>query len=114
MSISEKDASVKESQAQYIENIKRISESRLSIQSNNGSVGKDLVKNFCYEDVLNIIGFGRTQYLMLFTCGLLLMMVICETMGMSIITIASKCDFNTNSVEMAVMSAAAFIGEFLL
>ncbi|XP_073817729.1 synaptic vesicle glycoprotein 2B isoform X1 [Musca autumnalis] len=110
MSISEKDQSVLESQSQYIEYFRRLSEPRFSLRRNKGTTEKDNVKNVSYEDVLNTIGFGKTQYLMLFTCGLLLMMVICETMGMSIITIASKCDFNTNSVEMAVMSAAAFIG----
>jgi len=39
------------------------------------------------------------------------MMVINETMGMSYITIVSQCDFNTNSMDKAIMSAASFIGE---
>ncbi|CAD6995138.1 unnamed protein product [Ceratitis capitata] len=63
-----------------------------------------------YETVLNIIGFGTTQWIMLVICGLLLMMVINETMGMSIITIASQCDFATTSVDKAIMGAASFIG----
>lgn len=41
------------------------------------------------------------------------MMVINETMGMSYITIVSQCDFQTNSMDKAIMSAASFIGEFL-
>lgn len=40
------------------------------------------------------------------------MMVINETMGMSYITIVSQCDFETNSVYKAVMSAASFVGKF--
>uniref|UniRef100_A0A1A9ZZ28 Major facilitator superfamily (MFS) profile domain-containing protein n=1 Tax=Glossina pallidipes TaxID=7398 RepID=A0A1A9ZZ28_GLOPL len=63
-----------------------------------------------YEDVLDIIGFGKTQWIVLFTSGLLLMMVINETMGMSIITIASQCDFSTTSQEKGLLGAAAFIG----
>ncbi|XP_059219579.1 putative transporter svop-1 isoform X2 [Stomoxys calcitrans] len=93
----------------YGENIKSISENRLSSKS-NAIVASEKEKSYSYEEVLNIIGFGKTQYLMLLICGLLLMMVICETMGMSIITIASQCDFGINSMEMALMSGAAFIG----
>ncbi|KAI9585039.1 hypothetical protein GQX74_006934 [Glossina fuscipes] len=63
-----------------------------------------------YEDVLDIIGFGKTQWIVLFTSGLLLMMVINETMGMSIVTIASQCDFSTTSQEKGLLGAAAFIG----
>ncbi|KAH8295005.1 hypothetical protein KR018_005359, partial [Drosophila ironensis] len=66
-----------------------------------------------YEDVLQLIGrFGRVQWIVLFAAGLLLMMVINETMGMSYITIVSQCDFEMTSVDKAVMSAASFIGIF--
>jgi len=41
------------------------------------------------------------------------MMVINETMGMSYITIVSQCDFETNSMDKAVMSAASFIGKLV-
>lgn len=108
MSLSQKNIPTIESQ--YIENVKSITEPRLSVKS-NGLAEPDKEKSFSYEEVLNIIGFGKTQCLLLLTCGLLLMMVICETMGMSIITIASQCDFSTTSVDMAVMSGAAFIGK---
>ncbi|XP_054747232.1 synaptic vesicle glycoprotein 2B [Anastrepha obliqua] len=63
-----------------------------------------------YEAVLDMIGFGRTQWIMLLVCGMLLMVLINETMGMSIITIASQCDFATSSVDKAVMNAASFVG----
>ncbi|KAH8407222.1 hypothetical protein KR222_010895 [Zaprionus bogoriensis] len=65
-----------------------------------------------YEEVLELIGFGRVQWIVLFASGLLLMMVINETMGMSYITIVSQCDFETNSMDKAIMSAASFIGIF--
>jgi len=57
-------------------------------------------------------GFGRVQWIVLFAAGLLLMMVINETMGMSYITIVSQCDFEMNSMDKAVMSAASFIGRY--
>ncbi|EDW83976.2 uncharacterized protein Dwil_GK13894 [Drosophila willistoni] len=65
-----------------------------------------------YEEVLELIGFGRVQWTVLFAAGFLLMMVINETMGMSYITIVSQCDFATNSMDKAIMSAASFIGIF--
>lgn len=102
---------VNSKESKYDTNIKNVSQTpRLSVKS-NGSEVVDKDKKYSYEEVLTIIGFGKTQCLMLLTCGLLLMMVICETMGMSIITIASQCDFATTSVEKAIMSGAAFIGE---
>lgn len=51
------------------------------------------------------------QWIVLLAAGLLLMMVINETMGMSYITIVSQCDFEMNSKDKAIMSAASFIGE---
>ncbi|XP_064556867.1 synaptic vesicle glycoprotein 2B isoform X1 [Drosophila montana] len=65
-----------------------------------------------YEEVLELIGFGRVQWTILVASGLLLMMVINETMGMSYITIVSQCEFGTNSVDKSIMSAASFIGIF--
>lgn len=56
-------------------------------------------------------GFGKTQWIMLLTCGMLLMFVINETMGIGIIIIASQCDFSTTSVDKAILGAAAFIGK---
>ncbi|KRF78581.1 synaptic vesicle glycoprotein 2B isoform X2 [Drosophila virilis] len=65
-----------------------------------------------YEEVLELIGFGRVQWTILVASGLLLMLVINETMGMSYITIVSQCEFGTNSVDKSIMSAASFIGIF--
>lgn len=77
-----------------------------------GSAEKTFSTGHEYEEVLKLIGFGRVQWIVLFASGLLLMMVINETMGMSYITIVSQCDFETNSMDKAVMSAASFIGIF--
>ncbi|KAI8130803.1 hypothetical protein FF38_11887 [Lucilia cuprina] len=105
MSSINKDINTNESQVQK----SIVIAPRLSVQS-NGNGCLDTEKKFLYEDVLDLIGFGKTQWIVLLTCGLLLMMVINETMGMSIITIASQCDFDSSSMDKAIMSAAAFIG----
>lgn len=105
MSFVNKDLSANESQ------ISSEGKPRISVQSNGTNASLDVEKKHGYEDVLEILGFGKTQWIMLLTCGLLLMVVINETMGMSIITIASQCDFESSSMDKAIMSAAAFIGE---
>ncbi|XP_055905475.1 synaptic vesicle glycoprotein 2B isoform X1 [Eupeodes corollae] len=71
---------------------------------------KKVVKEYSLEDALNLIGFGKVQVEVSLFSGVLLMLVINETMGMSILTIASQCDFNTNSQEKAIMGAACFVG----
>ncbi|XP_036325024.1 synaptic vesicle glycoprotein 2B-like [Rhagoletis pomonella] len=63
-----------------------------------------------YEAVLDMIGFGCAQWIILLVCGLLLMVVIDETVGMSIITIASQCDFATSAIDKAIMNASSFAG----
>lgn len=67
-------------------------------------------KESSLEEALNLIGFGRVQWEVLLVSGVLLMLVINETMGMSLITLASQCDFNTTSQEKAILSAACFAG----
>ncbi|XP_067618389.1 synaptic vesicle glycoprotein 2B-like [Eurosta solidaginis] len=91
-----------------VENVPHMQHSTRRNSQNISQFPKVVVHD--YEDVLDMIGFGCTQWIVLITCGLLLMMVINETMGMSIITIASQCDFATTSVHKAIMSAASFVG----
>ncbi|KAM7363510.1 putative transporter svop-1 [Cochliomyia hominivorax] len=108
MSFNNKDLSANESQLHSNTIDNKVNQTEM--KSKEGNDSSDTEKKFLYEDVLELIGFGITQWLMLLNCGLLLMMVINETMGMSIITIASQCDFDSSSMDKAIMSAAAFIG----
>lgn len=47
-------------------------------------------------------------------CGLILMAVINETMGMGIIIPAAQCDLALSSSRKGVISAVSFIGRFRL
>ncbi|XP_018794373.1 PREDICTED: synaptic vesicle glycoprotein 2B [Bactrocera latifrons] len=97
--------------APSVENIENSSSARNAKEISAPSTSQDTQPlQHDYDTVLDIIGYGRTQWLMLITSGLLLMMVINETMGMSIVTIASQCDFATTSGDKAIMSAASFAG----
>ncbi|XP_055847868.1 synaptic vesicle glycoprotein 2B isoform X2 [Episyrphus balteatus] len=74
---------------------------------------KKVVKEWFIEDALNLIGFGRVQWEILFVSGVLLMMVLNESMGMSMLIIAAQCEFDINSQEKSIMSAACFTGILL-
>ncbi|XP_017471975.1 PREDICTED: synaptic vesicle glycoprotein 2B [Rhagoletis zephyria] len=83
----------------------------LATSEENASAPQDTqLQQHDYEAVLDMIGFGCAQWVILLVCGLLLMVVIDETVGMSIITIASQCDFATSAIDKAIMNASSFAG----
>lgn len=59
-------------------------------------------------------GFGKIQLIVLVVCGLILMAVINETMGMAIIIPAAQCDLELSSSRKGVISAVSFIGNLEL
>lgn len=58
------------------------------------------------------LGFGKVQIVVLLVCGLILMAVITETMGIAIIIPAAQCDLALSSSRKGVISAVSFIGMF--
>lgn len=72
-----------------------------------------LKTEFTYEEALVNIGFGRVQLYVLIVSGICLMAVINETVGMSIISLSSICDLETDTQKRAILSATGFIGIFL-
>lgn len=72
-----------------------------------------LKTEFTYEEALVSIGFGRVQLYVLIVSGICLMAVINETVGMSIISLSSLCDLETDTQKRAILSATGFIGIFL-
>lgn len=75
---------------------------------------QDQIKTeFSYEEALVDIGFGRVQLYVLIVSGICLMAVINETVGMSIISLSSLCDLETDIQKRAILSATGFIGIFL-
>lgn len=60
--------------------------------------------------VMDQIGFGKVHLFATLTLGLLQMLTIHETMGMGILGPASVCDLRMNQVQLASLTAAAFLG----
>ncbi|KAH8256313.1 hypothetical protein KR032_000636 [Drosophila birchii] len=64
-----------------------------------------------YDMVLEKIGYGKTQWILLLVSGLLTITSVAAQQAMSIIVIASHCEFHTTQAEKGVMMAASVTGE---
>ncbi|KAL7732657.1 hypothetical protein ACLKA6_013582 [Drosophila palustris] len=65
------------------------------------------------DDVLDLIGFGRIQLLMMFTCSMILIYVNNELMGINLLSISIICDFNLSVSQHSMLTIAAFVGLIL-
>ncbi|KAM8710480.1 hypothetical protein ACLKA7_017148 [Drosophila subpalustris] len=65
------------------------------------------------DDVLDLIGFGRIQLLMMFTCSMILIYVNNELMGINLLSISITCDFNLSVSQHSMLTIAAFVGLIL-
>lgn len=66
---------------------------------------------FAYVRIL--VGNGIFHTLLLFVCGLCMMSVITETLGMSYIITAAECDLNLSHTDKGLVTGAAFFGVVL-
>ncbi|KAH8383935.1 hypothetical protein KR009_011380 [Drosophila setifemur] len=66
-----------------------------------------------YDMILEKIGYGKTQWILLIVSGLLTITSVAAQQAMSIIVIASHCEFETTQAEKGVMMAASVTGIFL-
>ncbi|XP_016923661.3 synaptic vesicle glycoprotein 2B [Drosophila suzukii] len=66
-----------------------------------------------YDTILEKIGYGKTQWILLLVSGLLTITSVAAQQAMSIIVIASHCEFETTQAEKGVMMAASVTGIFL-
>lgn len=66
-----------------------------------------------FDESLDIIGFGRMQIGVLLVCGLIIMTVLTETMGMGLIMTAAYCDMELSDARKGIISSVTFIGWFV-
>lgn len=73
------------------------------------------VENICFVLFKNkkLSGFGKVQVQTLFMAALILITVICETMGVSYYMPAAHCDLNLSTTDKGLLSGMTFLGEFL-
>ncbi|XP_068153454.1 synaptic vesicle glycoprotein 2C [Drosophila tropicalis] len=75
--------------------------------------GRMAVSSWDYDDVLEKIGYGKTQWLLLLISGLLTITSVAAQQSMGIIVIASHCEFHTTQAEKGLMMASCVAGIFL-
>ncbi|KAM7356633.1 synaptic vesicle glycoprotein 2A-like [Cochliomyia hominivorax] len=70
----------------------------------------DVERLWGYEEILEILGFGKTQWILLLICGLLTMTSISAIYSIAVIGISSQCEFKITQKEKGVMMAACVTG----
>ncbi|XP_045767274.1 synaptic vesicle glycoprotein 2A-like isoform X1 [Maniola jurtina] len=63
-----------------------------------------------FEDAFEITGHGKFNHLVLLTCGLIMLNVSMESVGMSYVITAAECELKLTSEHKGLVNAAAFIG----
>ncbi|EDV93868.1 GH18057 [Drosophila grimshawi] len=63
-----------------------------------------------YDEVLEKIGYGKTQWILLLVSGLLTISSVAAQQSLGIIVIASQCEFHTTEAEKGLMMAASVAG----
>ncbi|XP_017143778.1 synaptic vesicle glycoprotein 2B-like [Drosophila miranda] len=65
-----------------------------------------------YDVILEKIGYGKTQWILLIISGLLTITSVAAQQSMSIIVIASQCEFKSTQAEKGLIMAACVAGLF--
>ncbi|XP_055551755.1 synaptic vesicle glycoprotein 2B-like [Wyeomyia smithii] len=70
----------------------------------------DFVAAVRFDDALDLVGFGRAQLELTLLCCVIVMATICETMGLSVILPAAKCDIELDAANQGILSGSTFLG----
>ncbi|CAG4946268.1 unnamed protein product [Colias eurytheme] len=94
---------------------KSVSESKAN-GAKNGNQSSDVERSLgklnevCFEDAFELTGHGKFNHLVLLTCGLIMLNVSMESVGMSYVITAAECELELTSEHKGLVNAAAFIG----
>uniref|UniRef100_A0A336KA27 CSON005174 protein n=1 Tax=Culicoides sonorensis TaxID=179676 RepID=A0A336KA27_CULSO len=67
-------------------------------------------KKWLFDDALTLIGFGRVQLALVFICGLLLISMMTETMGMMMLMTPAMCDLNLTTSDKGLLTMSGYVG----
>ncbi|OWR46359.1 SV2 protein 1 [Danaus plexippus plexippus] len=63
-----------------------------------------------FDDAFELTGHGKFNHIVLMTCGLIMLNVSMESVGMSYVITAAECELGLTSEHKGLINAAAFIG----
>ncbi|XP_052869588.1 synaptic vesicle glycoprotein 2B isoform X2 [Anopheles cruzii] len=75
-----------------------------------GIISDSEPKQYSFDEVIDIIGFGRTTLQVFIASSIVMMAVLNETMGISIVIPAAQCDLNLSSTDKGILSGVSFGG----
>ncbi|XP_058055454.1 synaptic vesicle glycoprotein 2B [Anopheles bellator] len=75
-----------------------------------GAVNGSEPKQYSFDEVIDIIGFGRTTLQVFVASSIVMMAVLNETMGISIVIPAAQCDLNLSSTDKGILTGVSFGG----
>lgn len=65
---------------------------------------------YTYDDAMEMTGHGRYNYLLLFTCSLIINAVSLDMFGYATVVAAASCDLNLDLTMLGILAAAPFAG----
>lgn len=72
--------------------------------------GSDSTVAVRFDEALIQVGFGRAQLELTLLCCVIVMATISETMGLSVILPAAKCDLGLDAGNQGILSGSTFLG----
>ncbi|XP_035902736.1 synaptic vesicle glycoprotein 2A [Anopheles stephensi] len=76
----------------------------------NGLVADPESKSYTFDEVIDIIGFGRTTWHIFIASSVIMMAVLNETMGISIVIPAAQCDLQLSATDKGLLTGVSFAG----
>lgn len=70
-------------------------------------------KSVGFEEAMEMTGFGRFNYFVIFMGGMNLLAMLLEFMGISFVLPLAECDMNLTTKDKGILSCAAFAGQYL-
>ncbi|XP_061505882.1 putative transporter svop-1 isoform X2 [Anopheles gambiae] len=87
-----------------------ISSPVFTIDSNKVSMPDIAGKTYTFDEVIDIIGFGQTTLQIFIASSIIMMAVLNETMGISIVIPAAQCDLNLSATDKGILTGVSFAG----
>ncbi|XP_062536115.1 synaptic vesicle glycoprotein 2B-like [Armigeres subalbatus] len=84
-----------------------------STDGKRGQTKNNELKSHTFDEAIDIVGFGRTGWHVFLVSALIMLAVINETMGISILIPASHCDLNLSATDKGVLTGVSFAGIIL-